>query len=625
MNLDYSLAEVSLRKDSDNLSSKPDLFVKDNILQTAILIFAWRQLAYEIDEEVDYVLTVSLREQGLHETIADCCRFADQCIIRKDLSGDIASWLNPVVNVLVAADSATSLQFLRFAKRFTFLNADKLEQISLNNFLQTNNRVKLLQRRELPQWLIYRLRQHVYKICRGFKVDPLDRRFSPGTCCDAGRPLVQKVRAVSRVVPNTEGVMYPLSSSFDQEHLFGADYAFEYRLGVAKPAEHYVSEVIAVPKNYKTARIIAREHAYRGYELQAVREALERCVSHSKYAMEIDIHDQETNRELGRYGVRMGNFATVDLSSASDSIRYDLVMSIFPADVLTAVRHWDSSGFSIDGRVHTKYMWGTSGAATTFIMESIVFHAIMTVSTDLYCEFSGVPRSQRDRYQGSVMGDDIIVHSEVFDTLCDILKLLGFVVNADKSFCEENYRETCGGEWFLDDGVIDSTTFYWPRKALCPCTAEYKAGKVAECYSTLSSLISLQHRLYPRMKLVDSARLGRVVNDYATALTGQSLYTVPCGTDSDDIWDIVSNAPQKCFVDGCEASRRMRVHHITTGTGFNDPHEPMVEMWLYQDFLKYGPRYESPLDALLGVSTSRRSAIAQIYKEVTPVLVTKWD
>ncbi len=161
----------------------------------------------------------------------------------------------------------------------------------------------------------------------------------------------------------------------------------------------------------------------------------------------INLNDQSNNRKLARIGSIDQSLATLDLSSASDSISSVLVMELLPEawhTVLDAVRCHVTI---IDGEEHVNEMFSSMGNGFTFELESLLFYAI--AKTVNYCR----------GYRGivSVYGDDIIVPTGSYQDLVWTLEFLGFSVNPDKSFSEGSFRESCGGHY--DDGC-DITPFY---------------------------------------------------------------------------------------------------------------------------------------------------------------------
>lgn len=150
------------------------------------------------------------------------------------------------------------------------------------------------------------------------------------------------------------------------------------------------------------------------------------------------ISDQNRNREMARIGSLTGEYATIDLSSASDTVAYELVRTVVPSDLfllLDAVR----SPVGRVGELDINYeKFSSMGNGSTFALETAIFLAVCWV----VCE--GTPRSKI-----SVYGDDIIVPSHHYDKLSRVLRFLGFLPNQKKSFRDGPFRESCGFDGFL--------------------------------------------------------------------------------------------------------------------------------------------------------------------------------
>ena len=152
----------------------------------------------------------------------------------------------------------------------------------------------------------------------------------------------------------------------------------------------------------------------------------------------INLNDQSINGELAREGSRLGTLATMDLSSASDSVTHGLVRRLLPVDWyywLNAVR---SHTISIDGESHRLNMFSSMGNGFTFELESLLFYSISRA----VCYLTGV------RGRISVYGDDIIVPTEATIWVQQALELIGFQVNREKTFSEGPFRESCGSWWW---------------------------------------------------------------------------------------------------------------------------------------------------------------------------------
>jgi hypothetical protein len=161
----------------------------------------------------------------------------------------------------------------------------------------------------------------------------------------------------------------------------------------------------------------------------------------------VNLNDQSINRALARDGSRSGHLATLDLSSASDSISYELVQCFLPPlwfDCLRAIR---CPITIIDGEEHVNEMFSSMGNGFTFELESLLFFSIAR-AVAYFRGISGVI---------NVYGDDIICPVGIADDLSWVLGVLGFEVNSDKSFSSGPFRESCGGHYHNGD---DITPFY---------------------------------------------------------------------------------------------------------------------------------------------------------------------
>jgi len=165
----------------------------------------------------------------------------------------------------------------------------------------------------------------------------------------------------------------------------------------------------------------------------------------------IDLNDQSRNRELAREGSLLGTLATLDLSSASDSITIETVRQLLPSEWFLYLNDIRSQAVSIDGELHRTEMFSSMGNGFTFELESLIFWALMRATS----YFEGIPGVI------SVYGDDIIIPSTLFPMGSWVLRLFGFSVNPKKSFHEGPFRESCGGHYY---NGIDVTPFYLKRK-----------------------------------------------------------------------------------------------------------------------------------------------------------------
>lgn len=203
-----------------------------------------------------------------------------------------------------------------------------------------------------------------------------------------------------------------------------------------------VSQTVFVPKSYKTFRTISMENPTLMYFQQGVWSQIDELVRSDRYLRShIDFHVQDRNKTLAKRASIGRDFATLDLSSASDSVSYDLVKKLFRGTKLLRyiVATRSHSTMFPTGQIVRLRKFAAMGSALTFPIETIIFAAICELVT------------QEFRLPGkySVYGDDIIVPTAAAERTIDVLTQLGFKVNTTKSFYHDTswFRESCGGEY----------------------------------------------------------------------------------------------------------------------------------------------------------------------------------
>lgn len=155
---------------------------------------------------------------------------------------------------------------------------------------------------------------------------------------------------------------------------------------------------------------------------------------------------QAVNARYARIGSQSDLYATIDLSSASDTIAIALVAELLPfgwfcllSDLRSPfTRYKDSSG----GFVYMENeKFSSMGNGFTFELETLIFLALARACA--IHEGCDLPVN--------VYGDDIVVSTRVSHTLLRVLKTAGFTPNKEKTFLHGPFRESCGQDFF--DGV----------------------------------------------------------------------------------------------------------------------------------------------------------------------------
>lgn len=201
--------------------------------------------------------------------------------------------------------------------------------------------------------------------------------------------------------------------------------------------------MFTVPKTTTVDRVACKEPDLNMYVQKAIGDYFRQALKRKG----IDLNDQTINQRLAYEGSVLGSLATVDLSSASDSVTTQLVTELLPFEWSSLLMDLRSPYTIIDGELHENEMISSMGNAFTFELESLIFWAL----TRSVCYHSNI------RGRVSVYGDDIICPSSAAPHLQKTLSFFGFQFNTEKSFWEGKFRESCGKHYF--DGS-DVTPFY---------------------------------------------------------------------------------------------------------------------------------------------------------------------
>ena len=186
------------------------------------------------------------------------------------------------------------------------------------------------------------------------------------------------------------------------------------------------------------------------------------------------LHQQAVNKELARIGSATGVFATLDLTSASDSNCRTVLRSVISPEWFA----WCYSTASREFRFNTAapgdpatyqtqqyQMMSSMGCGYTFELETAVFLAICrSVVPAVYATSShgtsyietprGVEKVEKRIVRKTyphigVNGDDIIVPTAYATKVIEALVLFGFTINKQKSHYSPGpgFRESCGGDY----------------------------------------------------------------------------------------------------------------------------------------------------------------------------------
>lgn len=201
---------------------------------------------------------------------------------------------------------------------------------------------------------------------------------------------------------------------------------------VSVPVEVTPARLNFVPKNAKTHRSVCVEA---GLNIM-FQLALGKIMAKRLAAFGVDIRDQSLNQRRALEGSLTGALATLDLSSASDTVSLEIVYELLPLDWAALLSYGRSSRVELPtGALLTQEKFSSMGNGFTFPLETLIFWGLAAACCD------------RDS-DATVYGDDIVIPSDRFELLQEVLHYAGFVTNVTKSFHTGPFRESCGKDYF---------------------------------------------------------------------------------------------------------------------------------------------------------------------------------
>lgn len=310
----------------------------------------------------------------------------------------------------------------------------------------TNQRLRTASDEGFPPsvWPVVQLaRRKISDVCGHFSVDEWLRscRWGPGSDVLNKRPFVSsyhKFRGGFSATRSCRGIVHLLtevntiwSTWFAGNHSVGG--TFSPLLSVFDG-----NTLTTVPKSALTDRSICVEPSLNIYLQLGIGRMLRKRLL---WRARINLDDQTWNGYCALWSSKDNHLATIDLSSASDTVSLVLLQTLFS---LPKSRQWLRA---MDTCRSARTNWGTKrkavwkenqkfssmGNGYTFELETLIFWALCSAVCELEsgsCE--------------AVYGDDIIVDRHSYDSVVRILEFFGFSVNERKSFKTSFFRESCG-------------------------------------------------------------------------------------------------------------------------------------------------------------------------------------
>lgn len=262
-----------------------------------------------------------------------------------------------------------------------------------------------------------------------------------------------------------------------------------------------------VPKTCKTHRPIAIEPTINSMMQRALGKEMKVRLQKAG----CNLRDQTINRQVSARAVRDG-LATIDFSSASDTIAYEVVRYLLPWEWFEVLSTYRCESYLYEGRWRSYAKFSSMGNGYTFELESLIFFALAKAICGNDVEIS-------------VYGDDVIIPTTFVPQFSHVAGLLGFTVNRGKSFSTGLFRESCG---------LDT----WDGWDVTPFRIKKKIETVPDVYRVLNK-ITRWIKTHPSL---ERQTLGKILYDhFESTLPRQFLLYGPDGLG--DNWIVASDFP----------------------------------------------------------------------------------
>lgn len=405
------------------------------------------------------------------------------------------------------------LSFLLFGKKLDFEDPE-MNATAFRGWLEVERRLSCL---SLPQGHVSNLKRIMEGLIGHFRLDKeLKPVFGPGAVSEPGiRGDIRKSNAVL-MHPKIDRLFFrspQLVMRGTDEDGYHPDKVLPDPEGwhKANRISTDVSTLRFVPKDVTKARSICMEPNTFMWAQQAVLANILWYMRNGPVSQFVQLEDQSRNRQLAEWGSLTGEIDTIDLSSASDSVHSELVRAIMPRKLRYALFGCRTSKVRLpDGAVMEVKKFAPMGSAVCFPTQCLIFTAVSILAALYEAEgraegddspigdrwfpnfgdslrrlFAGEPgyHYDRGRFQPlAIYGDDIAVDCRLTPTIIYLLTSLGFSVNVEKSFTDEQaFRESCGG-------------FYHRGEDVTPLRFSIKRIRDGNPSSCVASTVSLANR-----------------------------------------------------------------------------------------------------------------------------------
>jgi len=190
-----------------------------------------------------------------------------------------------------------------------------------------------------------------------------------------------------------------------------------------------------VPKSYKSLRSIMPNTTIGSFYTYGLGKMIEKRLS--KCGLHIPVLQQKHRDLIKRYS-RTRSHVTADLSAASDSFTVELINRLIPRPWFKKLNYGRIKKVKIQEKLFHLESFMTMGIGFTFQLQTLCFYALLKSIQEL----SGCVGKI------SVYGDDLIYPKRMHNYVKAIFEDIGFILNTDKTFVFEEFRESCGSDCY---------------------------------------------------------------------------------------------------------------------------------------------------------------------------------
>lgn len=190
-----------------------------------------------------------------------------------------------------------------------------------------------------------------------------------------------------------------------------------------------------VPKTWKIKRSVMPNTTLGSFYTHGVGE----CFRQRLKVEGLDLRSlQEYHKTLAQRASRTRRLTTADLSAASDSFTLPFLNMVLPRAWYNVTKFGRLNLVTHGKReIYMNSVMGM-GIGFTFTLQTLVFYGLLKAISEL----TGITGTI------SVYGDDLIYPTALHRYVKVIFPQFGFLLNSDKTFSVDYFRESCGGDYY---------------------------------------------------------------------------------------------------------------------------------------------------------------------------------